>query len=321
MQNPAPTTRRSRYACAAIVSAAATALLALPQSASANTLWPDGGVSPIVSKVTLLFAVVFGIGLIAVIAITLSILGAARNEVDVDSPEVAADTSAKGALIAGGLIFVVLAVLGIFVSTKTSGAQESLSGTGAFKATSFSEPNVKTPHDIKPPKGGAYEVHVNAQQYLWRYTYPGIKGKWDTYSYHDLVIPAGVTTLLDVTSSDVEAGWWVPQLGGSVTALPGYNNKTWIRADKPGLYQGAGTVVNGTNYASMSTTVIALPPRLFVRWVAGKQIEIAEAMAALGVERLSGEEEELITGESLKTQAEGAVEDKATESAIEAEGE
>ncbi len=320
MQNPAPTTRRTRTLGTLFAGAALAALAVLPQSASANALFPDGGSSPITSKVSTLFLIVFGIGLIAVIVLTLSILGGARNEVDADSAEVAVDGSVKSALIAGGAIFIVLAVMGIFVSAKTSGAQESLSGTGAFKATALSDPNLTTPHNIKPPKGGAYQIRVNAQQYLWRYQYPGVKGDWNTYSYHDLVIPAGVTILLDVSSSDVEAGWWVPELGGSVTALPGYNNKSWIRADKAGVYDGAGTVVNGTNYANMSTTVIALPPRLFLRWVAGKQIEITEAMNALGVERLSGAEEELITGETMKQEAAGAVEDKAIEKATEAEG-
>ena len=106
--------------------------------------------------------------------------------------------------------------------------------------------------------------------------------------------------------SDVEAAWWVPQLGGSIDALPGYRNEGWIRADKVGIYQGAGTVVNGTNYANMTTTVIALPPALFLRWAAGKQIEISAAMAALGVERLSGEEEALITGKALTTDGSGS---------------
>ena len=125
---------------------------------------------------------------------------------------------------------------------------------------------------------------MNAQQYLWRYEYTGLKGaKWPTYSYNDLVLPAGVTVMLDFTSSDAEAAWWVPQLGGSITAMPGYANKVWIRADKAGLYTGSGTVVNGTNYASQTTNVSVVDPRFFVRWLAGKQLEITRGpMAALG---------------------------------------
>jgi cytochrome c oxidase subunit 2 len=330
LQIPALTTRRSgsdsgnrpRAAFAFVAAAVVTAVMALPQSASANVLWPDGGLSPTVSKVSLLYLVVYVVGLIAVIGITLALLGAAREETDPDAPEVAAsESSLKVPLIAGSAIFVVLAVLGIISFSSTSKAQESLAGTGNFKATPLSDPQLIVPNNLKPPKGGSYNIHVNAQQYVWRYTYPGVKGDWNTYSYHDMVIPAGVTVMLDVTSSDVEAAWWVPALGGSVDAVPGYNNKSWIRADGAGIYPGAGTVVNGTNYANMTTNVIALPPGLFLRWVAGKQIEISDAMKALGVERLSGEEAELITGQKATTDAAAQTESAETDETIVKEGE
>jgi hypothetical protein len=70
-----------------------------------------------------------------------------------------------------------------------------------------------------------------------------------------------------------------------------------VRADKLGLYSGAGTVVNGTNYANQITHVTVVSPAFFARWVVGKQIEIDKAMTALGLERVSGEEEQLITGQ------------------------
>ena len=88
--------------------------------------------------------------------------------------------------------------------------------------------------------------------------------------------------------------------GVQTCALPisGFANKVWLRADKPGLYTGAGTVVNGTNYANMTTKVTAVDSRLFVRWLAGKQIEISEAMTALGLERASGAEAQLLSGKT-----------------------
>lgn len=295
-----PTNRFSSRRVATFFAALATVLFALPQTAGAAPLWPDAPHSPVAKIAFELFVVVFALGLIALLGYTLSLRGAARAEVDADAPA-PEDTGAKRAVIAGAVVFVVFAVLGGFGFAKTSSAEksENVSGKTAsfFKATTFSTPSLKVAHVVKAPAGPAYTIRVNAQQFLWRYQYTGIKAPWNTYSYNELVLPAGVTVLLDFTSSDAEAAWWVPQLGGSITAMPGYANKAWVRADKPGIYLGAGTIVNGTNYANMVTTVNVVDPALFARWVVGKQVEIDRAMTALGAERTSGEEEQLITGE------------------------
>lgn len=295
MQIPAPTNRFSARRGSLFSAVAAAVLFALPASASAAPLWPDTPNSPVAEIVLDLFLVVFVIGIVAIIGYTLALLGAGRNEVDADAPAVA-ETGSKSAIVAGSFVFIIFLAVGIFSFAKTSTAQKSLEGTGNFKVTTFSQPGLKVAHVVKAPKSPAYSIRVNAQQFLWRYEYTGVKGKWNTYSYNNLVLPAGVTVLLDFTSSDAEAAWWVPQLGGSITALPGYDNKYWVRADKSGLYTGAGTVVNGTNYANMVTNVSVVDPRLFLRWLAGKQIEINDAMTALGIERTSGVEEGLITG-------------------------
>lgn len=300
LQIPTPIFRSSARRSSLFVAAAAAALFVLPQTAGATPLWPDPPASPTAQVVLNLFLVVFALGVIAVIGYTLALLGAGRAEVDPDAPAIA-ETSAKPAVIAGSVIFLIFVVLGGFAYTKTVSAEESTKGTGAFKVTTFSQPSLKVAHVVKAPKGPAYSIRVNAQQFLWRYDYSGLEGaKWNTYSYNDLVLPAGVTVMLDFTSSDVEAAWWVPQLGGSVTAMPGYSNKVWVRADKPGLYPGSGTVVNGTNYASQVTNVTVVDPRLFVRWLRGKQIEIDQAMTALGVERADGEEAALVDGGEAK---------------------
>jgi hypothetical protein len=47
----------------------------------------------------------------------------------------------------------------------------------------------------------------------------------------------------------------------------------------------------------MINNVTVVAPAMFLRWVAGKQIEIDGAMAALAAERASGEEQQLISGQ------------------------
>jgi cytochrome c oxidase subunit 2 len=300
LQITAPTNRFSAGRTSLLAAAFALLLLALPSSASAAPLWPDAPQSPTASIAFKLFVLVFLVGAAALVGYTLSLRDARRRVVDPDSPA-ATDPSAKGAVLTGLAVFAVLVVAGGGTFIKSSSAQHSTAtdaDAAFFKVTTFKTPSLKVAHVVKAPKGPAYAIRVNAQQFLWRYEYPNAGAPWKTYSYGDLVLPAGITVMLDFTSSDAEAAWWVPQLGGSVSAMPGYSNKVWIRADKPGVYTGAGTVVNGTNYANMTTTVNVVPPALFALWVKGKQIEISDAMTALGVERAAGIEDKLLSGGS-----------------------
>ena len=63
------------------------------------------------------------------------------------------------------------------------------------------------------------KIAVNGQQYVWRYSYPG---KDQLLVYTDMVVPVGMTVLLDITADDVVHSWWIPKLGGKMDAVPGY---------------------------------------------------------------------------------------------------
>lgn len=285
MLNTAPTKRLSYLAAAAF-----TALLVVfPQTASADLAWPSKGYSQAAETVNTLYFVVFGIGTIAVIALIAALARATRTEVDADSAAAASAENGGKAAILGTVLFLAFVAVGIFAFSQTSSAEPSLDGVGnSFEASPLTSDQLKDPTGLKPPKGPSMTVRVNGQQFLWRYTYRDQGKDWQTYSYEQMVIPTGVTVMLDVTSSDVEHSWWVPQLGGSIDAVPGYVNRSWIRVDKPGIFAGHSTTVSGANYASMGTTVIALPPSDFIRWANGKNIEITRAMDALAKEVESG---------------------------------
>ena len=49
-----------------------------------------------------------------------------------------------------------------------------------------------------------------------------------------MVVPVGMTVLLDITADDVAHSWWIPKLGGKMDAVPGYTNKPWFKADQAG---------------------------------------------------------------------------------------
>src|SRR4051794_24800368 len=58
--------------------------------------------------------------------------------------------------------------------------------------------------DLKSIKGPQLRLAVNGQQYVWRYSYPGPD---NLLVYSDLVVPVGITVLLDITADDVVHSW------------------------------------------------------------------------------------------------------------------
>ena len=136
-----------------------------------------------------------------------------------------------------------------------------------------------------PPPGPAnehLEIHVNGQQYLWRYDYPG---EAQVFNYHDLVVPTGTTVVLDITASDVDHSWWIPDLGGKADAVPGHTNHTWFRIDKPGSYWGNCAEFCGENHADMTARVIAVTPDQYKAWLAKQAGAIKQSQALLALQR------------------------------------
>jgi cytochrome c oxidase subunit II len=127
-------------------------------------------------------------------------------------------------------------------------------------------------------------IHVNGQQYIWRFDYPAM-GQQQVFSYRDMYVPVGTTVTLDITSSDVVHSWWIPKLGGKADAVPGHTNHTWFRINRAGSYQGQCAELCGENHADMSARVIALPPDRFQAWLSSQAADIKDAQAQLSLAR------------------------------------
>ena len=134
-----------------------------------------------------------------------------------------------------------------------------------------------------PPGDNSLNIEVNGQQYLWRYDYPGKPG--ELYSYHEMVVPTGVTVTLDVTASDVIHSWWIPELGGKVDAVPGHANETWFKIEEPGSYSGQCAELCGEGHADMYARVVALSPADYEAWADRQRADIKEAQEALAEQR------------------------------------
>jgi len=133
-----------------------------------------------------------------------------------------------------------------------------------------------------PPNGKVLNITVIGRQYIWQYIYPGANepdGLGAPYSYEQMVVPTNTTVSLKIVSEDVVHAWWIPELGGKFQAVPGYNNYTWFKISKPGVYRGQCAFLCGRGHARMIAEVKALPPVQWEEWLAKQKQMLAEANA------------------------------------------
>jgi cytochrome c oxidase subunit 2 len=181
-----------------------------------------------------------------------------------------------GWTLGAATIVVILAAITFVYLSDIQDPQPSKGGAmaGVVQMASLHQPAV--------PGGRGLEIHVNGQQYLWRYDYPG---KAQVVSYHDMYVPVGTTVTLRITSSDVDHSWWIPELGGKADAIPGHTNDTWFRINKPGVYEGECAELCGEGHADMRARVIAVSPEKFQSWMERQAADIKTSQAQLSLAR------------------------------------
>ena len=103
----------------------------------------------------------------------------------------------------------------------------------------------------EPTQTSPLQIDAIAQQWLWRFEYPGGTPGHRTFTYGELVVPVDTPVVLNITSTDVLHSWWVPELGGQVQATPGKTTQTWFKADEVGRYAGRSTIFSGTSFPAM----------------------------------------------------------------------
>jgi cytochrome c oxidase subunit II len=137
-----------------------------------------------------------------------------------------------------------------------------------------------------PPKGSGpvLRVHVNGQQYIWRFDYPGDR---TLFSYNEMVVPTDTTVILEIESSDVIHSWWIPKFGPKADAVPGHVNESWFKVPpgREGTYRGQCAELCGPNHADMRAVVRAVKPDAFERWARDKRAQIQAAGEELAKDR------------------------------------
>ncbi len=134
---------------------------------------------------------------------------------------------------------------------------------------------------ISVSKHPSLTVDVRAFQWGWEFDYPGqgvrpVLGAASLVNGHtvnvpDMVVPAGETVQIDLSSKDVIHGFYVPEFNYSEYAMPGYTNTFDIDVLRPGTYRGQCTQLCGLYHSEMLFNVKALPPAQFSAWLQARQ--------------------------------------------------
>jgi cytochrome o ubiquinol oxidase subunit II len=123
-------------------------------------------------------------------------------------------------------------------------------------------------HDLDPRRPISstvkpVSVQVVSLDWKWLFIYPD-KG---IASVNRLVVPVGVPTSFQLTSSGVMNSFFVPQLGGQIYTMSGMMTQLQLQADHSGSYPGLSAQFSGDGFADMRFIVDAVPAEQFGQWV------------------------------------------------------
>ena len=255
--------------------AAAATVLALACAAPAHALGPPDSHSPNADAINSAFWVLLVVVVAVVVVINAALIVALVRFRERRGREPSRFAAGRGALrpVVGALslLAVVIFVYGVVVTNDVREIEQS--GPNGLGAAQTAQVGVKglpasaaiegtesatgeePITDAEPTETSPLQIDAIAQQWLWRFEYPGGQPGQRTFTYGELVVPVDTTVILDITSTDVLHTWWVPALGGQVQAAPGDVTRTWFKADEEGRYPGRSTVFSGTGYPVMRAWV------------------------------------------------------------------
>jgi cytochrome c oxidase subunit 2 len=269
--------RRRRCLVALLLALPAALVLAAP--AQAISLGPESPHSPNAEAIESSYWVMLALAAALIVAFHLALIGAVLRFRAARGRRPARLAAGRGALrpLVGGLTVLALAVFVFGVMMTAQVREVEPSGAGGLQANQTAQVGIKTVASETPP----LEIAAIAQQWLWRFEYPGHAPGRSLFSYGELVVPVDTTVILNVDSTDVMHIWWVPALGGQVQATPGEVTQTWFKADAVGRYPGRSTVFSGTAFPAMRAWVRVVEVPEYEAYIERLRSDLTEAQGAV----------------------------------------
>ena len=276
---------RTRRLLVAALCGALVALLAFAPGALADALTPEsGGGSENAEAIDTLYKVALYIAIVIFLMVEGTLLWSLVRfrfrRRGPDAAQIRGNTPLElGWTIGAGLILLVLTAVTFVYLARIENPPPS--DPGGLQSQRGQLAALGQP---APPGGRSLDIHVNGQQYIWRFDYPG---KPQLFAYHELVVPTGTTVTLKITASDVDHSWWIPKLGGKADAVPGHVNETWFKVERgeEGVYGGQCAELCGSGHADMRALVRAVTPADFQAWSRRQRDDIKAAQEGLARQR------------------------------------
>jgi cytochrome c oxidase subunit 2 len=115
------------------------------------------------------------------------------------------------------------------------------------------------------------ELMIEARQFAWGITYPGVDGQLGTdddfVRYNELHVPVDHPVIFELTSADVIHSFFVPELRIKQDAVPGLNLRAWFEATQVGEYEVACAELCGVGHTIMRARVFVHLQEEFDAWV------------------------------------------------------
>jgi cytochrome c oxidase subunit II len=119
-----------------------------------------------------------------------------------------------------------------------------------------------------PPENAkdALSIVVTGRQFAWDYKYQdqGVQVGLDASGFQEpLVLQRDRTTILNITSQDVNHAWWVPAFGVKKDAIIGRYTNTWFTPDTDGFFKGQCAELCGQGHGIMIISAVVVGRELF----------------------------------------------------------
>jgi cytochrome c oxidase subunit 2 len=125
------------------------------------------------------------------------------------------------------------------------------------------------------------EVKVFAQQFAWKFEYPG------NVKSEELVMPLDRAVEFHMQSADVIHSFWIPQMGQKQDVVPGIETEIVITPTRTGRFTLVCTELCGLGHATMRAAARVVDQQEFAAWLA-KQKSAGGAAASGGTGSTGG---------------------------------
>lgn len=120
---------------------------------------------------------------------------------------------------------------------------------------------------VAPAPEGSLRIVVSGVQYWWRVRYEPPNGPAVDLA-NEIRLPVDVPVEFELQSEDVIHSFWIPSLGGKIDAFPGRRTRLALEPTRTGVLRGVCAEFCGTSHAFMSFYVEVMERDAFDAWLA-----------------------------------------------------